>query len=380
MKKPQITSFELIMLGVGSALVFPFTFMPVLTAPPANQDAWIASILSIFYIFVLSAPFLLLINQCRGLSANQISETIFGSTLGKIMILPIGLFCIYYFTVFMAITSRFLNIYLFPSTPTWALHAFLTIPACYVAFKGAGVIGRLASFIVPFAIFSIVAFFLMGMDKMDLNEIQPIVADSSFIQLNVGAFLTGARYSEILIFFVFSFYLMPKYNFNKTYVMSIVTFGVCFFLMVLPVLLVLGSGFAKITFNPYYTFTRQIEAFGFLERVQSLNMFAWVPMTMLRLSVYLYMACEIFGGIFKTKSHKGFIIPFAFIGFIIALLPIMNIYTNLKAIRSDQVTPLTVLPIIFIIPMIFVFVYLIRRRKIKPTVQKMQVSGQSSNT
>jgi len=378
-KKPQIRSVELASLALGSALVFPYTFLPILTSPPGNQDVWVVALLSLVYILILNAPLLFLINKTRGLGANQTAEAIFGNILGKIMILPIALFCLFCFTACMLIVTRFINIYLLPDTPSWALMLFMVLPAGYAAGKGAGSIARLAFFIVPFAIFVIATFFLMGLPEMDIKEMLPILADSTFLQLNTGAFLTAARYSEIFIFFVFSNYLMPRYSINKTYTGALVTFGISFLGILVPTILVLGVRFAQIAWNPYYTFARQVSVFGFLERVQSLIQIVWFPMSLLKLSIYLYMASELFSNIFKAKSHKGFVYPLAFIGFIVGLLPFMNKSTTLAFLRSDQFMPWLIVVVVFIMPFIYVLVYLIRQKKIKPQIQKIQLTNQASS-
>ena len=64
-KKPAIGAAQLLFMSVGSALVFPYTFMPILTAPPANQDAWIVMFMAIAYIFIINAPLLFLMNKFR---------------------------------------------------------------------------------------------------------------------------------------------------------------------------------------------------------------------------------------------------------------------------------------------------------------------------
>lgn len=47
--KTSITATQLMMLAVGSSFMFPYTFMPILNAPPANQDVWLVLLLSIVY-------------------------------------------------------------------------------------------------------------------------------------------------------------------------------------------------------------------------------------------------------------------------------------------------------------------------------------------
>jgi len=371
-QKPSITSFQLMLMAVGSALVFPYTFMPILNAPPANQDVWFAMLLMMVHVLVLNFPVIFLINKFRGNSFNEMFEKILGKFFGKVMAFIYVLFFLYCFTACMLITAVFINLYLFPDTPTWGLLATVLIAVAYAAYKGAGTIGRLATIFVPIIIFTIVLFFLMGIGKMDFNILKPVLVDSKFLDLNKGAFLTAARYSEILIFLTFSYYLSREVSINKTYFRSLLLFGTSFFLILLPTLLVLGVDFARIAWNPYYVYTRQVEAFGFLERMQAINTLAWFPLTLLKLTLYNYMACHVFSGVLGLKSHKAFVVPFSVLGFIACLIPVLNKSSTLELLRSDKVFPWITLPVVFILPLIIFIVYLARRKKINTAPKQTQ--------
>lgn len=373
-KKPFLTSAQLLLMSVGSALVFPYTFMPILTAPPANQDAWVVLILTFVYIFILNAPLLFLMNKFRGMTVSETIETILGKIFGKVASLIFVAFFVYCFTACSLITAVFINLYIFPETPTWALLIYMVVPVSYAAFKGAGAIGRMATFIVSFIILTIIIFFVLGIDKMDFGELTPVLADSTFLELNEGAFLTGARYSEILIFFVFTFYLRQKSSINKTYAAALGVFAISFFLILIPTLTVLGVELGKHAWNPYFTFTRQVEGYDFIERVQSLNTLAWFPAALLKLMMYNYMGSHVFAGVVKAKSHKGFVIPITFIGCFICLLPAMNKSSTVELLRSDRVFPFIVLPVIFVLPIILLIVYLLRRKKMNLIVQQKRAA------
>lgn len=373
-KKPFLTSAQLLLMSVGSALVFPYTFMPILTAPPANQDAWVVLILTFVYIFILNAPLLFLMNKFRGMTVSETIETILGKIFGKVASLIFVAFFVYCFTACSLITAVFINLYIFPETPTWALLLYMVVPVSYAAFKGAGAIGRMATFIVSFIILTIIIFFILGIDKMDFGELTPVLADSTFLELNEGAFLTGARYSEILIFFVFTFYLRQKSSINKTYAAALGVFAISFFLILIPTLTVLGVELGKHAWNPYFTFTRQVEGYDFIERVQSLNTLAWFPAALLKLMMYNYMGSHVFAGVVKAKSHKGFVIPITFIGCFICLLPAMNKSSTVELLRSDRVFPFIVLPVIFVLPIILLIVYLLRRKKMNLIVQQKRAA------
>jgi len=378
-KKPDITRAQLLCMAVLSSLVFPYTFLPILNSPPANQDVWIALLMSFVYILAINAPLLFLMNRFRGMNINEIVDTIVGGIAGKIVIIPFILFFIYCFTACLLITSLFINIYLFPGTPLWALLLFMAVPMCYTSYKGAGTIGRLATFIIPLILSTIVVFTLISLRYIDLNVFRPVLAESTFVQLNLGAFLTAARYSEILIFFVFSYFLKQKDSINKTYGGALAVFGISFFLILTTTMGVLGVDFAKLSWNPYYVFTRQMDLFGFIERMQSLNTLAWFPASLLKLTLYNYMASYVLSGVFRTGSHKYFVVPIAVAGFAVCLLPVMNKSSTVEFLRSDRVFPYIILPVIFIIPLLLIIVYLLRKSKIDPLIDKAKKAAERAD-
>ncbi|MEM5771075.1 MAG: GerAB/ArcD/ProY family transporter, partial [Bacillota bacterium] len=249
--------------------MFPYTFLPALRTPPANQDSWFVAILMFIYVLILNAPLLFLMNKFRGLNINETIEIVLGKFFGKAAAVIFAGFCLFCYTACMLMGIIFLNIFVFPDTPSWALSLYFIVPVIYASLKGAGTIGRLATFIASFMIVTIVFFFLLGTNKMDFSILQPVLADSTFLELNQGAFLTASRYSEIIIFFVFSYFLKQNASINKTYAASLATFGTCVLLIMIPVLTVLGPDFAKHAWNPYFTYTRQLEAYDFIQRVQS---------------------------------------------------------------------------------------------------------------
>lgn len=371
-KKPVITATQLALMSVGSALMYPYTFVPILNAPPANQDVWVVLLVTFAYMLVLNLPLLFFINKFRGMNINEMTELTLGKVFGKIALVPVALFCVFCYMACMLITAMFITIYIFPDAPTWALLIFMIVPISYAAFKGAGTIGRMATFIVPFALLSVVLFFIFSLSSMDFTVFQPVLAESTFLQINAGAFLTAARYSEIMIFWVFSYNLIQKSSINKTFATGLVTFGVFFFLILIPTVTVLGVEYAKRAWSPYFTLTRQIKAFDFLERVQSVNIMAWFPVSLLKLSLYNYMASYILSGIFKAKTHKYFVIPISAVAFIACLLPMLDKSSTIELLRSDQVFPFIILPVTLVIPVIMLIVYLIRRKKINLILSKRQ--------
>jgi len=375
-KKPLITSFQLVMMALGSALVFPYMFMPILNGPPANQDVWFVLILTLPYIIVINAPILFIMRRFRGRSAAETFEMIMGKPIGKTFAFFNVLFFIFCSTACMDITGLFIKIYFMSETPFWAIIVFLIVPLAYLSFKGAGAIGRSAPFLIMFLIFTIFFFFIFGIGKMDPKDLQPVLAESTFFDLNLGAFLTAARYSEILILFVFSFYLSKQANIIKAFGVALSVFAVCFMLILLPTIMVLGDEYARHSFSAYYSFAGQVEAFGFITRVQALFVLALFPVAILKVTMYNYMASHVLAGVLGAKSHRAFVIPFAAVSFAVCMIPVMQKTHTFLFLTSDRFFPFVILPVIFVIPVIMLIVYFFRRKKISAALMSKVPEGE----
>ncbi|NLG36598.1 MAG: endospore germination permease [Clostridiales bacterium] len=367
----KISSRQLLLMAVGSALVFPYTFMPILEAPPANQDAWIVLLLCVAYIVLLNAPTLFIMNRLRGLTVNQASETVLGKAAGKAACMVVALFCVFCFTACSLITALFVRQYIIPETPVLALVLLVVLPSVYAAIKEPETIGGLAIVLVSVILASTVFFFVMGLNLMKPELLQPILADSTFLNLNIGAFLTAARYSEMLIFWVYSYYLVKESSITKTYAAAIAVFGVAFLMLLLPVLMLFGYELSQHISNPYFVYTRHVEALSFLRRLQSLNALTWFPVAVLKMAIFVYMASHLLSGVFGAKSHRLFVYLLALICVVVCMVPSLNNAPFIERLRSDQVFPYIVLPATLLVPSIITVVYLIRRKKVDAVVQKI---------
>lgn len=364
------------MMAVGSALMFPYTFMPILNTPPANQDVWIVMLLSVLYVLLISCPILLLVNLFRSFSLNDIAEIILGKFFGKLISFLFFCFFIFCQTACVLIGAIFISISVLPETPIWATIAFAFAAVAYASYKGAGTIGRIATLIVPFMMVTVVIFLLLGFKLMDIKNLLPILSDSSLFQLNLGAFYTAARYSEILIFLTFSFALLKGSSINKTYVKALLVFFVFFAMILIPTILALGMSVAKNMFNPYFEYTSLVHVYDFIQRIQSVNTLAWFPGLLLKLMIYNFMASHTLSGIFEAKSHKFFVIPVVAASFIVCMIPIMQKSSVIMLLASDQVFPWIILPFTFLLPLFLLIMYVVRRDEIKEELKK----AKSKNT
>lgn len=370
-EKINISAAQVVLLIVGSRLMTAYTSLQILNQPPKNQDVWIDFLLSAVYSVIFCLPVLYLTNKFRGIGLYQIGELILGKIFGRIVIY-------FYSLVLMFITLRFtvqilifIDSSVFPETPSWGLMIFIFIPVVYAAYKGIGSISRIAPTIVVFVIFTVFMFALLSYNKMNFGELFPILADSSLKDINTGAVNTGMIFSEIIILPVLSPYIRKNASINRIFGVSLGIFVIIGMFILIPTMTVLGVNIAQHARNPYYLFTRQVETYDFIQRVESFNIIAWFMAILLKQALYTYMISKILSDSFKAKSHKHFVLPVFAIIAIIAILPFINKASTLDLMLEESLhRPISLL----VIPIVEIIIYLIRRKTIDKKVNEIRNS------
>ncbi len=367
--KAKITSIQLAFLASCSALMFPYTFMPILKAPPANQDAWIVALLAMIYIVIINLPMLTLAKKFRGLDIVDTNSVILGKVGGKIVSGIYMLFAMFCFIACLLLMSIFMKTYILSETPIWAILAIMLIPVGYGIYKGAGVIARAATIIVPLILITIVFFFLLGLTEMRASQVLPVLADSTLFDINKGALISAFRFSEILIIYMFSYHLMERYSIEKSYILTLAIFFISFMIMLFGVLFLVGADIAKLTHSPFFFFSRQVGGEEIVQRVQAFNVISWLCGTLIKLVIYGYIATYILSKLIGKKSHKVYVIPLVAVTFIVANIPYFGKMSTINVLRSDEYFPLVVFFIVFVVTLIPLIVYVARRKTLNKKIQ-----------
>ncbi len=339
-----------------------YTFMPVISAPPGNQDSWIVAALTPAYLMILALPILYLVNRFKGKTAVEITEIILGRFVGKIVVAIFIMLAIFCFGSCVNMDVVFLNSAIFPETPPWALLLYILIPVGYAAYKEIGAIGRTAAFIVPYIILTIVFFLLLGIRDIDLDVLKPVFVDSSLLELNYGAVMNAMIQSEVILVFVLAVFLSNKTHLNRIFATEVLFGTALVLLMVIPTLGILGIYIAQAAWNPYFLYTKQVTIYDFIQRVESLNVLAWFLGSLLRSSVFCFVTSHLLSRTMKLKNDHLFVIPLCLVVFFVIQIPALANSSTLLYLISYDVLPWIVSPVVSGIPLLMAIVYGIRSR------------------
>lgn len=360
----NISSYQVVLLITVYRSIIAFTYLPVINTPPANQDIWVALLLSIPYTTLLCLPILYLSNKFKDLTIVEYTEKILGRVFGKIAGIYYTAYMLLFTIILVGTLVEILNSTMFPETPTWATALLMLITSSYIAFKGLEPIARGSEIFAPFIFGVVFLFIILGYKNYDLHVLFPILRDSTFKEINIGAIDRGIKFSDIIILAMITPHLEKKEDLNKVFIKSVVYSTIIIIFVALSTQLSLGIEYAKHANFPFFTFTRLINLFDFIQRIDALFVVAWIAGNIGKISGYLYFTTVAFTQTVRKGKNQAYIIPIAIIVLIITIWikdrrSILGVSEPLTSIILA-----TSLLTIFVLPLITVIVYFIRRKSL----------------
>lgn len=366
----KVSSWQVLLLIVSSRLATIFAYLPLTNTPPANQDMWIAAVLSGLYDLIIAIPILYLSSKFTEMTPVEYSQKILGSFLGKMAGICFISFLAFIGLLDLLVMSEFLGSTIMPETPVYATMFFMIFTCVYTIYKGIEVIGRIAEIFVPFIVLTILFFIVLSIKDMDFKVFLPVLSDSSFFQINYAAFLTSSRFYEILILCMAVPNLKNKSDLRSLFFRSVILSTLLFCVIIVSVYAVLGVKQAEYANYPFFTFTRQVDVFDFIQRIESVNVIAWVIEIFLKYCSFIYFATIGLTSIVKGKSNKVFIIPMSAMLFLIAFFSKLSKSVVLNDILSYKILPKIAFTIECVLPLIILIVYFVRRKSLTGTTNK----------
>lgn len=159
----------------------------------AGRDAWLSVIGGWFLDILLALVYGYMGIRFAGQNFVQYSITILGKYIGRIIGAVFPVFFLLVCTLLMSGMSHFIKVLFLPKTPMEVILISAFILVGYAARNGIEVNGRVAEFIGPLYILSIVVLSLLLIPNVEINRLQPQ------FNLGVSPFMVGSIF--VLAFF-----------------------------------------------------------------------------------------------------------------------------------------------------------------------------------
>lgn len=363
MTKPiKLSALQVVLLLINGRLIIELIYQPSIAVPPANQDIWIAEILALVYLFVFCWPLLYLAGKFTTMTPIEYSEKILGKYAGRAFGLVFVAVLLVNSQLNLSLDIVFLEAVLLPETPPYATALFMLVPCAYLVYKGPETMGRLMEIVAPTILIVIVLFTALGLKDMKFGVFLPVLADSDFSQLAVGAWKIASRFTEIVVLAMLTPYIKEKNRTARIFTYAAVIGTFFMLLFTVSVQARLGIALAKEETFPYFAYVRHIAVYDVIERIESLNVFIWLIGLFLKFSLYLYLSLSGLARIFRLSSPRVLIIPVTAALYIIALeSPLTRFVVGLDI--ASRFLPIIGLSGMFVIPAVLLVGYFWQRRR-----------------
>lgn len=307
----KISARQMILLIFVSRVIYWITSLPVLLAPPANQDVWIDLWMAVPIYWIVALPFYFLAKRFPQRTFYEYTQAITGKAGLWLGILYI-LFLLHITALTLTNFSEFFTTAVMHETPSLFFVISLTLIAAYAVYHGIEVLGRLSEFIAPIIIIAIIGVVLLLVKDMDLKELTPILEKGIFPSIFTGLSPVGQTIEIIEIAIILPF----LNDLRKTKMVFIYTpLLLVFFLFILTFaeLTILGDDLARTFTYPFYTIIRLIHVGDFLERIESFHVTIWILGMFVKTAFQYYVIVLGIGQLFHLKSYKPLILPMGII-------------------------------------------------------------------
>ena len=364
--KASITSRQTVALMTISRLALAISIMPTINIRPYNQDIWIIVLLSIIYTHIMMAPLLFLANKFKDSTMIGYLEVIHGKTIGKIVGFLYGLYFLANAFNSSTVQSELITTSILTDTSESLIVIAMMATCIYAVSRGCETVLRASEVLAPIALSLIVLLMLFGINNFQYYLLLPIFADSTFLDINLGAIELSTYYSEIFILTMLIPYLEDKEDINKIFTKSAIYSLGLLSIIVIVCQISLGVEHMKHSNFPFLIYVRSIDIFEIVERIDSIAVMGWLITSFVRVGAFLLFSVEAFREILNKDNKEKIILPI--LGLILTIMTLWIINTRSVVIyRSDLNMIRTISFIIFVIviPLITCILYFIRRKSIE---------------
>ncbi len=282
--------------------------------------AWYATLISCLTTLMFFAFIYLLLKRFPGKDILQIYEAVLGKLFGKIVALVICSFVIFNAGSTLREFVEMIKVYNLPYTPTsMIIITFLSV-SMIIGYFGLQTLARVCALCFLPAIIALTVILLLAAPEYDPNLLKPYGGYGLITSMGHGFMRSSAYFEFILLGFAVN--AIGGYKFYKKIgISSIVITGAVFSISLLCYLMTFGYAVGSENISGIFELSRSIYFNRFIERVESIFLFAWVISSVISTTASYYFGLLIYSKVFTIKDHKPLLIPFAILVFIIAILP-----------------------------------------------------------
>lgn len=316
-----------------------------------GTSGWYGTIISCITSMFFFSLLYLLMKRFPGKDITQIYEAITGKVIGKILTLIFSAYVLYYAASNLREFIEMIKTYNLPYTPpSFLIFGFIAVCAI-IAYFGLEDIARLAGILFVPMMICLAIILLLAIPYYDADYLKPYLGYGIKKTLITG-FLRSSAYSEVFILTIIINSIHGLKFFKRAGFISILIAGVTFSTIILCYTMAFLYTSGSENLSGLFELSRAIYFNRYIQRLESIFLFAWVIASLLVVSVAFYISILLYTKAFRIPKHRPIIFPFSFLLFMVALIP-QNIseviFVHIHLLRQYSMFLVYLVPVLLLI-------------------------------
>lgn len=354
---------QLVLLFITSRIILTLTYTPAIKDPWANQDFWLACLVSIPITILLAIPFMVLAAKYPKQTIIEYSRTIAGRFAGKVL----GLLYIWFFlhqeaTVLRQFGELMLTV-LMPETPLVVFLIGLAIITAYAVSNGVEVISRFNEMIFPLILVSVFLIFILVTKDMNLHKLTPVLGDG-IMPVLAGGFSVATKFIELTWLVMIYPFVKDSEKVNRAIRLGILVCGILFVPLIVMITATYGYPTLRSLAFPALAVARIISIANFLERMESVVLVVWILGVLIKVALFYYAFTLGSAQWLNLTDYKPLVLP---AGVILVAMSVL-LFANLQELEEFS-KPATAIPyslvFILVIPVILLLIDFVKPQSTK---------------
>lgn len=338
MKVEKISNRQLLFILFMIQNTIILSTLPVFTTGNADQNAWIAAIMSTFGMVAIAAYIGGLSLKFPGLTVIEYSSLLLGKYAG-------AFFSFSFLWVFLHIAATDTRIYadliggqfLRETSFTFIITVMVVLSALAV-YMGIETIGRAADALFPWFLLFVLLSLGVSLTGFDIQNLQPVLAQGWGPVLSSTASPIGFAAHVIALTM-----LIPALNKPEKGVtvgmQAMLAAGIILTMAAVLVPGVFGPQHGKYLRYPFFTMLKTVAPTQFFERFDVLSVLAWGFGLFIDVAVYLYCGSIGLSQLMGLRDNRPLIGPMAVIWVIVAVSSYDDIFDVLRLFQPHVLLP-----------------------------------------
>lgn len=346
----KISGRQLASLLVIQVVGTVFLFLPSFVVQEAGRDAWLTPFLSVGYGFLHGILLAALVRRFRGYTVTGFCATQKGGFWCWIVGLLLILFYIYLAAIVLREFGDFFKITIMPETPLIVFGAVVVALSAFTVRGGIEVLGRLAEFLLPFILFSVLFVFLLAVGNMSASQFFPFL-ENGLVPVLKGSLPLLGWYSELAVLLFLAPFVTRPEDAPRCFTWAVVVISIFLLLVVVGPVAVFGAEVTKKLTFPSYSLARIIDLAEFINRVEIVVVLLWVAGVFIKLGILHYVLALGGAELLNLKDYRPLVLP---LGLLLGSLSVLIFDNTLELVEFLRKTwPFYSLTFQLLLPAVF---------------------------